>query len=139
METDGVSGDSRLRPRPIPPRSARGGAGEGSSDAPAPFERYPVRSRAIPTRGSGSRRVCVDRLTGGSTATFQHRWHGRGGRQGAGYISGGSPPVWANVLLTILHVESIWASVKKSVKDTVPQKPCSSKTAKAASPTLLDR
>src|SRR5215211_4548290 len=51
------------------------------------------------------------------------------------YIAGGSPPVWANVLLTIVHLPSICARVKKSVMDTVPQNPCSSSTAKAASPT----
>jgi hypothetical protein len=58
---------------------------------------------------------------------------------GAGYIAGGSPPVWANVLLTIFQAPSIRASVKKPVNDTVPQQPSSSSTAKAASRTCFDR
>jgi hypothetical protein len=51
------------------------------------------------------------------------------------YIGGGSPPVWANVLLTIVQAPSICTSEKKLVKETVPQHPSSSSTAVAASPT----
>jgi hypothetical protein len=52
------------------PWSAGRGRATVRRNAPAPFERCPVRSRAIPTRGPGSRGLCVDRPTVGSTATF---------------------------------------------------------------------
>ena len=53
----------------------------------------------------------------------------------SGYSAGISPPVWANVLLTIFQVPSIFASVKKSTNERPPQQPASSSLAVAASPT----
>jgi hypothetical protein len=74
----GVGGDSRLRPRPVPPVGGEG-AGDGRN-APAPCQRCPVRSRAIPTRGPGSRGAVRRPINGREDRDLSHRWHGRGGR-----------------------------------------------------------